>query len=306
MALVLGVLLAPVALAQAPAAIRYQGRLMNAQNQPFTGAHPVLFRLYDQVTGGTPLWSETDVVVFSSQGIFSTTLGDDVPFGLPFNTPYFLGCSLDGGATEMEPRQALFAVPYALHALSGGSGATGPTGPAGGPGPTGPTGVGATGPTGSTGDLGPTGPTGPTGAVGPTGPAASTGGLPFALQFYTKKCEYDVANFPPVQSFVCACNSTSDRVIAGTCFNRQFDDNKIFVTEWQDFNLRCVMDVTNQDFVTLLMSCTGVCGNGVRDIGEVCDGLALGGFTCATFGFSGGTLGCQTDCLNYDTSGCTP
>jgi len=136
---------------------------------------------------------------------------------------------------------------------AGPTGATGATGVAGPAGPTGPTGVGATGAPGATGPTG-EGATGTTGATGPTGPTGPTGTLaPTAI--YTKKCEHDVVNFPPVQSFVCECTSPLHMVVAGSCFNRQFDDNKIFVSEWQDFNLRCVMDVTNQDFITMLITC---------------------------------------------------
>lgn len=138
----------------------------------------------------------------------------------------------------------------------GATGATGPTGATGvaGPaGPTGPTGVGAPGAPGATGPTG-EGATGTTGATGPTGPTGPIGTIaPGAI--YTRKCEYDVDTSRPIQSFVCECASPLHMAIAGSCFNRQFDDNTIFVTEWQDFNLRCVMDITNQDFITMLMTC---------------------------------------------------
>ena len=53
--------------------------------------------------------------------------------------------------------------------------------------------------------------------------------------------------------------------------------------------------------------CTGsgpVCGDGVVDVGEVCDGAELGGEDCVSQGFAGGTLYCGASCDNYDTSGC--
>ncbi len=46
-----------------------------------------------------------------------------------------------------------------------------------------------------------------------------------------------------------------------------------------------------------------VCGNGVREGGEQCDGADLGGATCASQGFSGGTLACKGNCA-FDTAGC--
>lgn len=104
------------AIAQVPQHFRYQGRLTDASGNAMTGAAQVTFRLYDVETGGTPLWEEVDTVAFGSQGIFATTLGNDTPFGLAFDTQYFLGVSLDAGVTELAPRQALVPVPYALQA----------------------------------------------------------------------------------------------------------------------------------------------------------------------------------------------
>ncbi|MBX7081615.1 MAG: hypothetical protein K1X88_20605 [Nannocystaceae bacterium] len=48
-----------------------------------------------------------------------------------------------------------------------------------------------------------------------------------------------------------------------------------------------------------------VCGDGVADPGEACDGRDLGGEDCVTQGFGGGTLTCLDDCTDFDTSACT-
>ncbi|MCB9705889.1 MAG: lamin tail domain-containing protein [Myxococcales bacterium] len=50
----------------------------------------------------------------------------------------------------------------------------------------------------------------------------------------------------------------------------------------------------------------GACGDGVLDPGEVCDGAALGGQTCAGLGdpYVGGELGCAAGCAAFDASGC--
>jgi hypothetical protein len=61
----------------------------------------------------------------------------------------------------------------------------------------------------------------------------------------------------------------------------------------------------NCTFVT--SGCTGqgpVCGNGVVEADEQCDGSDLGGHTCQGLGFTGGTLACGPSCT-FDTSGCT-
>lgn len=48
-----------------------------------------------------------------------------------------------------------------------------------------------------------------------------------------------------------------------------------------------------------------VCGNNIIENGEVCDGTSLGGASCTTLGFTGGTLHCALNCSSYDTSSCT-
>jgi len=47
-----------------------------------------------------------------------------------------------------------------------------------------------------------------------------------------------------------------------------------------------------------------VCGNGVKEPGEQCDGVDLGGETCISLGgYVGGDLSCTANCT-YDTTGC--
>jgi hypothetical protein len=69
---------------------------------------------------------------------------------------------------------------------------------------------------------------------------------------------------------------------------------------------------TNWDGICASAATTGcavcnpdVCGNNTVDgIGEVCDGVDLGGEDCATQGFDSGALSCAGDCTGYDTSAC--
>ena len=47
-----------------------------------------------------------------------------------------------------------------------------------------------------------------------------------------------------------------------------------------------------------------MCGNNLINVaGEMCDGSNLNGETCASFGFSGGTLACGS--CRFDLSGCS-
>lgn len=57
------------------------------------------------------------------------------------------------------------------------------------------------------------------------------------------------------------------------------------------------------DDVTLVGIVPG-CGDGIIDSGESCDGSNLGGHSCTTQGFSGGTLSCTASCT-FDTTACT-
>ncbi len=47
-----------------------------------------------------------------------------------------------------------------------------------------------------------------------------------------------------------------------------------------------------------------LCGNGMIDPGEVCDGSELDGVGCVDRGYLGGTLACAPDCLGLDEAAC--
>lgn len=49
---------------------------------------------------------------------------------------------------------------------------------------------------------------------------------------------------------------------------------------------------------------TPLCGNKVIETGEACDGTTLGGKTCTSLGFTGGTLACSSTC-QLNTASCT-
>ena len=47
------------------------------------------------------------------------------------------------------------------------------------------------------------------------------------------------------------------------------------------------------------------CGNGIIDSGEQCDGTNLGGASCSSLGYAGGTLKCASNCMAYNSTACT-
>jgi hypothetical protein len=47
-----------------------------------------------------------------------------------------------------------------------------------------------------------------------------------------------------------------------------------------------------------------VCGNNIKETGEQCDGVDLGGQSCQSLGYTGGTLSCKPSC-EFNTSACT-
>ena len=47
-----------------------------------------------------------------------------------------------------------------------------------------------------------------------------------------------------------------------------------------------------------------VCGNGVREFGELCDGLDVGFHTCQFYGLGDGVMGCTGNCDATDPTNC--
>lgn len=51
-------------------------------------------------------------------------------------------------------------------------------------------------------------------------------------------------------------------------------------------------------------SSENLCGNEIKDIGEVCDGNNFGGLSCSNYGFDSGNLRCSDSCVNIYIDGC--
>ena len=75
------------------------------------GEYAVTFNLYDTLTSGNLLWTETQSQLNVTSGIYSTILGEVNPLDLPFDQFYFLTLTIDG--EELLPRAPLTTSPYA-------------------------------------------------------------------------------------------------------------------------------------------------------------------------------------------------
>ncbi|MCX7716155.1 MAG: hypothetical protein N2Z73_01905 [Endomicrobia bacterium] len=97
-------------LAEAPNKIRYQGRL-RYQGQPVSGTRQMEFRIYDQPTGGSPLWSSGNMNVVVSTGIFVVDLQPATAINWA-EGQYYLEVVVEGNA--LTPREEFVSVPYAF------------------------------------------------------------------------------------------------------------------------------------------------------------------------------------------------
>lgn len=65
-------------------------------------------------------------------------------------------------------------------------------------------------------------------------------------------------------------------------------------------SVKCAADCRSVDYSGCIAA---VCGNGVAESGEYCDGSDLAKTTCREYSYDRGTLGCKSDCT-FDFSGC--
>lgn len=108
-ALILLVALAGTASAVPPQSISYQAYLKDSVGLPVTTTQSITFRIYDAVSGGTPLWSDT-LSVPVTDGLFSVelgTIGNPLPKA-SFGNPLWLGVEI-GADGEAVPRNPLNA-----------------------------------------------------------------------------------------------------------------------------------------------------------------------------------------------------
>jgi hypothetical protein len=106
-ALMLG-LMSQLGWAEIPNMINYQGYLTDSDGSPIDGTVNLTFSLYGTDSGGSPLWSDSYLVLVVN-GLVNKDLG---PINLDLIHPVYLGIQIESDP-EMSPRQALTSVPFA-------------------------------------------------------------------------------------------------------------------------------------------------------------------------------------------------
>jgi len=95
--------------------ISYQAMLTDQSGIPLDTTVGMTFALYDDSTGGTPVWSETQATVAVSDGLLNVCLGRVNPLeATHFSSA---GCWLGiriGSGDELQPRTPMLSVPYAF------------------------------------------------------------------------------------------------------------------------------------------------------------------------------------------------
>ena len=98
-----------------PSKLSQQGRLVDSDGEPLAGAHQITFRIYDEASEGSLLWSESRNLDLDD-GYYATTLGDQTPLDDDiFAGSAWLELTVDGAV--LEPRHQVVSVPSALRSV---------------------------------------------------------------------------------------------------------------------------------------------------------------------------------------------
>ena len=106
------------AAAAAPQKVNFQGKLTDASGNPINASVSMTFKIWDALTGGNTLWTETQTVAVTN-GIYNVLLGasNAIDTELTETKPLWLGVKV-GVDAEMSPRTALTPGMYDLIILN--------------------------------------------------------------------------------------------------------------------------------------------------------------------------------------------
>ncbi|NIA01851.1 MAG: hypothetical protein GWP15_00545, partial [Nitrospirae bacterium] len=97
--------------AAVPHYLGYEGYLTDTSDNAITSTYNMTFRIYDALSGGNLLWTETHPSITVTNGYFSVQLGSVTALSLNFDIPYWISFEIVGD-TEMTPRQPINSVGY--------------------------------------------------------------------------------------------------------------------------------------------------------------------------------------------------
>jgi trimeric autotransporter adhesin len=102
-----------------PRLVNFSGKANDPDGKIISGTAGAAFAIYNEQSGGAPLWMETQNVTADSRGNYTVQLGATKPDGLPLDLftsgeARWLGVRINGG--EEGARVLLLSVPYALKA----------------------------------------------------------------------------------------------------------------------------------------------------------------------------------------------
>lgn len=119
--------LAPAAAMWADTSFAYQGLLLDEKGRLLAEPnHSIVFRIYEQASGGEPLWASTNSVSLNEKGLFSVELSGNAVSGESLSSlllanasrPLYIGLTVDNDVGEIAPRQQLLSVPKAFRAAN--------------------------------------------------------------------------------------------------------------------------------------------------------------------------------------------
>ncbi|MBD89798.1 MAG: hypothetical protein CL940_05645 [Deltaproteobacteria bacterium] len=120
-------LAASTASAATPNLMHYQGYLTNSNGTPIhcpsadvcpDEQYDVTFRLYEDLSGGIPLWIETHEAIPLVQGTFGVELGSIASINIEdLADPTYLGVEINGTG-ELSPRQRIVSAAFAMRSVT--------------------------------------------------------------------------------------------------------------------------------------------------------------------------------------------
>src|SRR6266446_6722194 len=104
-------LLSGLVSAQVPQTLSYQGFLASGGIPVPDGKYSLTFRLFDVLSGGSALWTESDTGISVANGAFSVVLGSSTPLsGVNFDQQLFIEVQ-EGVNPPFSPRSPLTSSP---------------------------------------------------------------------------------------------------------------------------------------------------------------------------------------------------